>query len=333
MALVGGLAGLVCWTVQVWLSDYLPLTQEKQWLLVLIHTTVMGVLIGGLTVGFADRWTSDRVMPRWVAMGVFLGAGAGILSGVLYIPVFQNMIQDSPSPSIAFVGRLVAWLLTGGLIGFVVGLRWFGVNKFRAFHAMAGGMLGGSLGGLIFSSVGQTDLLQALAFVISGVGICLGVTLAPMLLRDGVLQFISSGDPRAQNKYGSPRQEWVIQDGDRFVLGSLGANATMTSYSRDVQMYLPDAMVAARHAVLFGRAKRFYVQLHPDNISPGGQPLSPLLIGNVSVMGTREIQDGDDILLGQTLLRFRTRKRQAEVPQYKPNYPVDYRPLERGVKR
>jgi hypothetical protein len=146
-------------------------------------------------------------------------------------------------------------------------------------------------------------------------GITLGVTLAPVLLRDGVLRFISSADPRAQNKYGSPQQEWVIQEGDRFVIGSQGSDKNMTLYARAVDIYIPDAMIAKRHAMLFAKSKRFYIQQHPENVGPQGQPLSPLQVNNVNVTSTTELRDGAEIILGQTLLQFASRKQSAAVVQ------------------
>jgi hypothetical protein len=145
-------------------------------------------------------------------------------------------------------------------------------------------------------------------------GITLGVTLAPVLLKDGILQFISSGDPRAQNKYASPRQEWMIQRGDRFVIGSQSAEMSMSVYSRDVQIYIPDALVAPRHALLFEQRKRFYIQQHPDNVGPQGQPYATLQLDNMNVVGTRELHDGDELIMGQTLLRFFTTRKRAAQP-------------------
>jgi hypothetical protein len=305
MTLVGALAGLICWAAQAWLSDFLPLQQT--WLLVMVYAGLMGALIGGLTVGFADHWTSEKVIPKWVFMGAILGLFAGLLTGALYRVVADRVILGSTS-RMAYV---IPWLIAGGLIGVATGMRWASVNALRAFHAFVGGLVGGGLGGLIYTQLGEQPFGQALAYMLIGSGITLGVTLAPVLLSDGVLQFISSGDPRAQNKYGSPRQEWVVQDGDNLVIGSQGGGMTATIYAQDVQIYIPDAMVGPKHAVLFAKNKRFYLQLHPENAGPQGQPIEALQLGNDNVTGTREIRDGDEIIVGQTLLRFMTKRKQA----------------------
>jgi hypothetical protein len=310
MAIIGAMAGLACWTAQVWLSDYLTGTQERQWLFVALSATLMGAFIAGLTVGFADHWTAERVVPMWVIVGIALGAVAGVLTGLLYIPL-ENRIRASASPSGALVGIALPWMIAGGLIGLVTGLRWATANPLRALHALLGGLLGGTFGGLVIALFPRQELFQALAFMLTGTGITLGVTLAPVLLSDGVLQFVSSGDPRAQNKYGSPRQEWLVQEGDRLVIGSQSTSMTTTMYAQDVQVYIPDAMVGARHAILFAKKKRFFVQLHPENAGPHGQPVETLQVGDVDIVGTRELRNGDELVVGQTLLRFMTRRKQA----------------------
>lgn len=311
MALVGAIAGLCCWTAQIWISDYLVGNQERNWIFVALSATLMGTFIGGMTVGFADHWTSDKVMPTWVLIGIVLGAVAGFVSGLLYIPIEGRVVRTAQTPAGAIIGRSLIWLITGGMIGLVTGLRWVGANPLRAVHALFGGILGGALGGLVVALGTNQEFVQALAYMLTGMGITLGVTLAPVLMSDGVLRFVSSGDPRAQNKYGSPRQEWVVQDGDRLVIGSQSAEMSATIWTQDVQIYIPDAMVGPRHAVLFAKKKRFFLQLHPDNAGPQGQPLEPLQIGDENIVGTRELRNGDEIVVGQTLLRFATKRKQA----------------------
>lgn len=312
MGLVGAIAGLTCWALQSWISDFARLSQAQFTILV---TTMMGALIGGMTVGFSDHWSSDRVVLKWVAMGVVLGALAGLAGGLIYLPILSSIMQSAGSGTGVLLGRPLTWLISGALIGLVTGLRWFGINRLRSVHALLGGLVGGAIGGLVFTWLGSDEVFQALAFMIAGMGITLGVTLAPVLLRNGVLQFISSADPRAQNKYASPQQEWVIQDGDRLVIGSQGSDRNMTVYARAVDVYIPDAMVASRHAVLFAKSKRFYIQLHPENVGPQGQPLSPLQVNRANVTATRELRDRDEIVVGQTLLRFVSREQSAAVQQ------------------
>jgi len=306
MTLVGAIAGLACWFIVSFLSDVIATPQP--WILVTVYAALLGALISGLTVAFADKWTAEKIVPNWVAVGTLLGLLAGLLTGLINFAVSDRLSAVTSTNTVT----ITVWLMAGGLIGLATGLRWAGVNQLRAFHSFIGGLLGGALGGLVYSQLGSQLYAQAFAYMLIGSGITLGVTLAPVLLSDGVLQFISSGDPRAQNKYGSPRQEWVVQDGDNLVIGSQGAGVTATVYAQDVHIYIPDAMVGPRHAILFAKNKRFYIQLHPENAGQLGQPIEPLQLGNDNVVGTKEVRDGDEIVVGQTLLRFSTRRKQAQ---------------------
>ena len=314
MTLVGGLAGLLTWAVVVWLADLLRFEEDQAWIIVTINTMLMGALIGGLTVGFADKWAGE-VVARWVLLGILFGVAAGFLSGLLCIPVLDNLIEGNPGSLTDFLGRSLSWLIAGGLIGLVIGLRWFGVNKNRAVHALLGGMIGGFLGGVLFTLVGSINVFfQALAFVLTGMGITLGVTLAPMLLRNGVLQFINSGDPRAQSKRAG--HEWILQEGDRQVLGSHEEDSERTFFRRAVQIHIPDAMIFPRHAVLSVENGRFFVEQHPENQGAAGQPMAPLLVRSVNVVDRRELRNDDDLVVGRTLLRFSTRKRPQQPAGY-----------------
>src|SRR5262249_59021588 len=126
------------------------------------------------------------------------------------------VITSSLGEAYPFFSRFLCWMVTGGLIGLGLGLRWIAANKMRVVHACIGGLLGGAFGGALFHTLGSTvpDLTQAFGFVLIGVGICFGITLAPILLRQGVLRFVSSGDARAQAKLGRSGKEWEVQQGD-----------------------------------------------------------------------------------------------------------------------
>src|SRR5262245_57911689 len=112
MALVGGLAGLICWAIVVWLT----------WRPDLVQATVLGMLIGGLTVLFADHWSAGEVVPRWVVSGVAIGFVAGFLSGVVQGWLGTLLIDQKR------VAVIASWMVTGTFIGFGTGLRWMAVN-------------------------------------------------------------------------------------------------------------------------------------------------------------------------------------------------------------
>lgn len=304
MSLVGGMSGLFSWGI-VRLLEAVLTSSRGTWVSDVIATTVLGALIGGLTVAFSDRYSGNRVMSRWIVSGTVIGLLAGAVAGFLDIPITNRLSLTSP-----LAARLISWMVAGSLIGLGLGLRWIHVNRMRAAHAYVGGLLGGLLGGTIFAVVGSRipDLSQAIGFIVVGVGICFGVTFAPILLRDGLLQFVSSGDPRAQMKFGHARKEWELQQGDSYTIGSRSKDLSSTKYRPDIEIFIPDAAIAPCHAILFGKDGRFYLARHPDAGGQAGLARYVLRVRGKTVTTSQELSSADDILVGRTALKFVTRR-------------------------
>ncbi len=303
MSLVGGMSGLFSWGI-VRLLEAALTSQAGTWVSDVIATTVLGALIGGLTVAFSDRYSGNRVMPRWIVSGTLIGLFAGAIAGFADIPITNRLSATSP-----LAARLISWMLAGSLIGLGLGLRWIHVNRMRAAHAYVGGLFGGLLGGSIFAVIGSRvpDLSQAIGFIVVGIGICFGVTFAPILLRDGLLQFISSGDPRAQMKFGHSKKEWELQQGDTYTIGSRSQDSGLTKYRPDIEIFIPDAAIASCHAILFGKDGRFYVARHPEAGGQAGLARYVLRVRGRTVTSSQELFNADDVLIGRTALKFVTR--------------------------
>ncbi|MFZ5926501.1 MAG: FHA domain-containing protein [Acidobacteriota bacterium] len=303
MSLAGGFAGLLSWGLTALLSA--TLLSSRPALADLTAAAILGLMIGLLTVAFSDKWSGNRVVARYVVAGGGIGLVAGVLGGLAMIPITQNLGEALP-----FLARLLSWTLVGSLIGLGLGLRWVMANKMRVVHACLGGLVGGAIGGSLFHVLGSRipDLTQALGFVLVGVGICFGVTLAPILLRDGVLKFVSSGDARAQAKFGRSGKEWEIRQGDTLLIGSQSLDLNKTAFAVGVQVFIPDAAIAPRHAILFGKDGRFYVARHPDINNPQGLARYVLRVRGRTVTTSQELRAGDDILVGRTAIKFLTRK-------------------------
>jgi hypothetical protein len=216
----------------------------------------------------------------------------------LHLPLRTALPQALP------LGTVLGWMVSGALIGAGLGARWISVNRARIAHGMVGGMCGGLLGGMVFGTLSQwlPGTSQAIAFVLTGAGISFGIAFAPILLRDAVLRFVNSGDPRASSKLG--KKEWAIQEGDSYVLGSQSADLSKSTYGREVDIYLPDGSVAPRHARIYGRDGRFYVTRHPDVMSEAGLRRFVLKAQNRSVTSPYELHDQTLIMLGRTTLMF-----------------------------
>ena len=303
MSLVGGVAGLFSWGLSVLISIVLP-HHTGYWPSDLVSATTLGGFVGGLTVAFSDRWSGDRVRFKWVLAGVGIGVIAGFAAGLIQIPISRNLADQAP-----VITRVVAWMLAGSVIGLGLGLRWVTVNRVRAPYAFTGGMVGGVLGGLLFAGLGGNgpDLVQALSFVLTGAGICFGIALAPILLRHGLLEFVSSGDARAQSKLGRSRKQWPLEQDNSYVIGSQSQDASPSRPGYGEQVFLPDSAIAPRHAVVFGRQGRFYIARHPEVAGQAGLARYVLRVRGKTVAKNQELRDSDDILVGRTALKFLSR--------------------------
>ena len=257
-----------------------------------------------MTVGFSDYWAGEKVLFRWLVAGTSMGLLFGGVAALLAVVLSHYWVTSS-----GWGEKVVAWLLGGSLIGLGIGLRWSNVNKWRALHAWFGGGVGGLLGGILFASMGRrsADLFQAASLMFTGMGISCGVTAAPVLMRQGTLQFIESNDPRTEKKYAKQQKTWELQKGDRYVLGSLGADKTATLYSQEVQVFLPDEAsgAASRHS---NRTKRTILHRAPSGECGSGRDslTMPSKWGAESSKALKSLQSGDEILVGGTRLRFQS---------------------------
>jgi RsiW-degrading membrane proteinase PrsW (M82 family) len=93
-------------------------SQSGTWVSDAVATCVLGALIGGLTVAFSDRYSGNRVTFRWVVSGVLIGLLAGAVASLVQIPITNALSVSAPVTT-----RLIAWMLSGSLIGLGLGLR------------------------------------------------------------------------------------------------------------------------------------------------------------------------------------------------------------------
>ncbi len=304
MSLAGGMAGLFAWGAAAAVAAALT-NQQNVWVSDLLAVTLLGALIGGLGVAFSDHYSGRRIAGKWVLFGMAMGIVCGGLAELIQLPITERLGEQAP-----ILTRVIAWLLAGSLIGLGLGLRWIGVNRTRAAHGYVGGLVGGALGGLLFAGLNKLapDVVQALGFVVLGAGICFGVTLAPILLKGGVLLFVSSGDPRAQAKFGRGKKEWELRQGDMYTVGSASQEGAKAGPGSGI--FIPDAAIAAQHAVVFGKEGRFYVARHAEVAGQAGLARFVLRVRGKTVTTSQELRDNDDILVGRTALKFSSRKKE-----------------------
>jgi hypothetical protein len=268
MALIGALAGVICWFI--WSLLQIPLAIDVEYY-DMIAFTLLGALIGGLSVGVNDRRLGDAIVPLWILIGVVGGAIAGAAGGWVARFIRAAMIDAG------FAADVLSWLIAGALIGFGISLRWWKVNRSRVFNGLLGGMAGGVVGGLAYlllaNLIGGGNS-QAIGMALAGLGITTFISLAPILTRQGMLEFVNSADAATQKRYKQSRKQWEIHSGEKYVIGRLSASQSTTMLSPELQIYIPDSLVEPRHAILLSRDRRFYIEPHPSltlNAGKGGR--------------------------------------------------------------
>jgi hypothetical protein len=301
MSLAGGMAGLLSWALSKLFSAFITSAGAD-----FVSAALLGLFIGALTIALADRPAGVRVNVPWVIWGALIGLIAGLLGVATNLPIRNNLVEDHP-----ILARTMTWMLVGSFVGLGLGLRWIRVNPARLAHAFTGGLCGGLLGGFLFATVARhlPDFGEALDYILVGAGICFGVAFAPILLRQGLLQFISSGDPRAQSKLGRSRKQWELQEGDIYVIGAQNPSFAETRYRPDIEIFIPDSAMATRHARLFVKEGRYYLERHPEIRGQAAVARYVLRVRGRGVSSTQELKDNDDIVVGRTTLKFLTRKK------------------------
>jgi hypothetical protein len=184
-----------------------------------------------------------------------------------------------------FLGRALSWMAFGLLIG----LSDLAVSRRpqRASYAAVGGMAGGLVGGLIYEALTQLFLAQSSAaqVLLGGIGLvivgaCIGglIPLARHVLSRGELQVI------AGEQLGLVRE---VTD-----------TATIGRYDGN-DLYLPDAGISWRHAVVRGTPSGFELEVLPE-------AQGDALVGSHSVTpGSRHpLASGDQIRIGEALMKF-----------------------------
>ncbi len=271
----------------------------------LANLVPFGMVVAVMLFAHFDRVLLGKFRANSIGYGLLFGGVSGVLASLLAYGLRGGIAETSP-----VLYRLSVWALCFSLIGLGIGLRWVKTNRARVFHAYTGGLAGGLLGGLAFvlftphvpAGVSMAGLM------IAGAGTGFGAGIAPVLVREGLIRFISSGDARAQNKLGKNRSVWDLDMEESYVLGSIPTAQNGTKFQQGADIFIPDAAIAPRHAVVFAREGRYFIARHPDAGGPEGIAKFVLRIKGKTVVGSQELHPTDDLLIGRTALRFESRK-------------------------
>ncbi|MGI4758509.1 MAG: FHA domain-containing protein [Janthinobacterium lividum] len=304
-ATIAGMAGGLIASLLATLAN-VPLSDAHARLL----PDTLTFLIFGMVVSVAmylhfDRVLLSRMRGSSVGFGILFGGVAALVASGLNFLLAMGVGGTSPT-----LYRIAAWALCFSVIGLGLGIRWGRSNLARVLHTYAGGLVGGLLGGLVF--VLFTPHLSAgismCSLMLAGAGTGFGAGIAPVLVKDGLLRFVSSGDARAQNKLGKNKTLWDLDVEESYTLGSAETAQSGSKFQQGADICIPDTAVAPRHAVVFSKDGRYFIARHPDAGGPDGIARYVLRVKGKTVVSSQELQPSDDVLIGRTALRFDSRK-------------------------
>jgi hypothetical protein len=294
-ALCGGWAALVGWMIGLWVAPENPLGKVG----------IMGLFLGlmvalGLSLVDATWNLGLRRVPQVLArvsVAMVVGAVAGLIGGMLGQALFQ-----ATSSNIVFVP---GWALTGLLIGTSIGVFEFlsslvrqrdvrGARK-KLLKCLVGGTVGGILGGTLALLLklgwesalsNKSDLWSPTALGFVALGMCIGllVGLAQVILKEAWI--------RVEAGFRSGRE--MILAKERTTIGRAEAC--------DIGMF-GDNTIEKFHASILQAGSRYYVE---DSSTPVGT-----FVNDQPVRGRMQLNSGDLIRVGKSLLRFNERQKRA----------------------
>jgi len=301
--LVGAISGLVAWALATLAS--VPLSSSGHtWLPDFLSFVFFGLLTGVLLYIHFDRTLLGKMRGSSIGYGLlFGGLSAAVATGL------GLALQSAVAATSAPLYRIATWALCFSLISLGLGLRWFKTNRARVLHTYIGGLAGGLLGGLLFVLFAPHAAGMAMCgLMFAGAGTGFGAGIAPILVRDGALAFISSGDARAQNKLGKAHKKWDLDQDESYVIGSAMTTQGGTRFQQGADICVPDSAIAPRHAVVFSKEGRYYIARHPDASGPENIAKYVLRIKGKTIVSSQELHPSDDLLIGRTAMRFDSRK-------------------------
>ncbi|GAB4441617.1 MAG: hypothetical protein OHK0015_39140 [Chloroflexi bacterium OHK40] len=275
-ALFGALGGLAGW----WLVGSVATQAWGVWVAALAVGAGLGGCLGAF-VAASDGAVVKRKPVRAMRDGI-LGGLAGLVAGACGMLLAQAAFLALQG---GWEGRALSWMLLGLLIG--AGDLLVSRRPRRAAYAALGGLAGGLAGGLLYEGLTRLFLstsgpaqvwLSGIGLVI--VGACIGA-LIPL-----ARQVLAAGELR------------VLRGEQAGLVRELSDTASIGRYDGN-DLYLPDAGVAWRHAVVRRAGDGFELAVLPDTDATarvGEHHLGP---------GTSwPLRSGDRIRIGGAELEF-----------------------------
>lgn len=216
-----------------------------------------------------------------------LGAALGTLGGYV-CSLFINDIyrffgggQSTSSFMKQMFARGIGWSILGAFLAIAPGIAMRNLKKFLL--GLAGGAIGGLLGGILFDPICQLTGSDIPARCVNILGLGVGAAVATALLEEAA-------------KQGWLKVATGVITGKQFILYR---NPTVIGSSPKTEIYLfKDPTVAPRHAAINGVGGEFLLTaLNGATVFLNGQPVKQ-----------QRLRNGDQIRVGNTIFLFGSRR-------------------------
>jgi hypothetical protein len=261
-----------------------------------LFATALGLLLGGWEGIQAHSWQkARRAMQQAGPVSLAGGAVGGFAAQKLFEPIIRDALrtaleQESEAQALATIkralhlGRGVGFALAAAAIGLALGAA--SRSGRRAVNAAVGGLVGGFVGGFLFDYVAdwlhtESGVLPRLvALGLCGAMVGAGIGLVEAVRKDHWLEILTGGMAGKQ----------FILYHDRTVVGA-AADADIT--------LIKDPGIAGQHLSLHRSPRGLLAGALDSN--------HPMLINGVPA-AQAVLGDGDQIQLGNTVLRYREKE-------------------------
>lgn len=282
--LVGLAAGIVSWLImEPFIEDGAYTTLLEAFIYCSLIPGVVGLLLGFALAAYEDILNSKA--SRGLKAGL-KGAGRGLLGGLIggvFAQAIYSLLLSSADPltfGMQVLARTLAWALAGTLIGW--GQASVHNSRERAKNGLLGGLIGGTIGGFMFDLVGA--LFGSSGAASRGIGfsaICAAIGFASALVAE-------------IRKEAWLKIESGAMLGKQFILynayTSIGSSA-----EADITL-IKDPSVEPVHAVIESQGRS-------HTVTPVAR-ISETRVNRQTVHHRTQLRSGDEIMIGQTLIRY-----------------------------
>lgn len=244
--------------------------------------TVVGMVIG-LGLAMAEPIVGHNEKSAFVRglVGAGLGALGGYICSLFINDIYHYLGGGGDNFSFQQVfARGVGWSILGAFLAIAPGVAMRNLKKFLL--GLAGGAIGGLLGGILFDPICQLTGSGIPARCVNILGLGVGAAVATALLEEVA-------------KQGWLKVATGVITGKQFILYR---NPTVIGSSPKTEIYLfKDPTVAPRHAAINGIGGEFLLTaLNGATVLLNGQPVKQ-----------QRLRNGDQIRVGNTIFLFGSR--------------------------